>query len=514
MIALLLGCAEPSPPAFQVVSRAVLPHGAWDGLSSDATGACAWAADGRLACWRHDGRPVDGLPPRATAIAGGPAAGCGLDGGAVLCWGGLEAPVVDSPTAVAVTEGSACAVGAGGSVRCTGPLAASPPLTEVAELVAGAGTACAREPEATTCWGRRPVTFPFPRRGLAVARRGLCWVADGADLDCDVEFPGGLPAIDEVVGVSVADDHLCATRMGGRVHCVGRDRSSGLPPAEPLRDVAAAGGTTCGLRVADGSVTCWGRGYVAGVPSSGVLAMALSGDGGCAVVRGGDLACFGTSAETGQAAVPGPFRGVSVERGQACGLRSDRSAACWGNDAQRGRDALPERLAQVDAGLGVACGLTDGGEVVCAGAQAGALGPPPAGPWESVSAGALWVCAQGGGRVSCWGPKAGPPPDAGPWAAVSVGRDHACGLRADGRAACWGERWWRIPDLRFVQVAAGDEVNCGLDGDGAMACWGRVTGPPPDGRYVGLAVSTQQDAALGTLVCGRTADGHMDCAAL
>jgi hypothetical protein len=342
----------------------------------------------------------------------------------------------------------------------------------------------------------------------------VCWIGDGAVLGCDVDLPGGTPDLDEVVAVALGDDHLCTTRSGGRVHCVGRDATVGVPPPEPLRDVAAGAGTTCGLRVADGSIACWGRHYVADVPSEGVLSVALTGTGGCAVLRGGGLSCFGVPSQATPRGLAGAFRGVSLERGQGCGLRADRVAECWGSPTQRGDDSLPGHLAQVDAGIGVAIGLTDAGEVVTRGALAGALGAAPPGPWEAVGAGALWACAVGGGRVACWGPKAGPPPDKGPWTAVSVGQDHACGLRADGRASCWGRRFWRVPDVRFVRIAAGEAVNCGLDADGAMHCWGKVGRAPPAGRYVDLAVSTSADADVGSMVCGRTAAGALDCALL
>ncbi len=510
-----LACAEPPDVTLHTVSRATLPAGAWADVSMDDDGACVRTDAGEVRCWRHDGNDVKPVAGGATAVVGGPTAGCGLSEGAARCWGSVETPKTPWPAvSMVLTNGVLCTRSETGDVACggSGPLAAPPIDGGVLELSGGAGTVCARRESETVCWGEKPVRYPMARRGLALARRGSCWVRDDATLDCAVTMAGDVPEVDEVVAVTLGSNHLCATRTGGRVHCVARDSTAGVPPAEPMRDVTAHLWDTCGLRIADGSVSCWGPHYVSGVPLNGVISMSLTGNGGCALVRGGDVRCFGTLPEGSSQLVNGPFRGVSVEPGTACGLKADRTATCWGSVQLRGPDEPFERLAQVETGVGVRCGVLETGGVRCWGKAAEALGPAADGPWDSVSAGAGFVCAVGGGRIGCWGPRSGPPPDPGPWSAVSVGLDHACGLRSDGSVSCWGARFWRTPPIKFQKVAAGELLNCGLDLDGAIVCWGQGRGEPPAGRYVDLAVSTRVDSVLGTLVCARDGASNMDCA--
>ncbi|WP_419927232.1 S8 family serine peptidase [Candidatus Poriferisocius sp.] len=81
----------------------------------------------------------------------------------------------------------------------------------------------------------------------------------------------------------------------------------------------------------------------------------------------------------------------------------------------------------------------------------------------------------------------------GPWAAISTSSNHACGLRNDGTAFCWGyvphncrslaidpsypldckyhDYSVRQPEGSYSDIAAGDTFTCGLGASGAIDCW-------------------------------------------
>ncbi|MDE0206451.1 MAG: hypothetical protein OXP66_10550 [Candidatus Tectomicrobia bacterium] len=73
--------------------------------------------------------------------------------------------------------------------------------------------------------------------------------------------------------------------------------------------------------------------------------------------------------------------------------------------------------------------------------------------------------------------------------AVSTEGDHACGLREEGEAACWGSNYLgqsMPPAGIFTSVSAGGDHPCGLRETGRVTCWGsnysdQSTPPPPAG---------------------------------
>ena len=122
-------------------------------------------------------------------------------------------------------------------------------------------------------------------------------------------------------------------------------------------------------------------------------------------------------------------------------MRSDRSVACWG--AQGGGAATPPAgsFDSVSAGAGHTCGVRSNGSVACWGSNADGRATPPAGSFVSVSAGAIHTCGvRSNGSVACWGfngnGEATPP--TGSFVSVSAGRGHTCGVKSNGSVACWG----------------------------------------------------------------------------
>ena len=81
---------------------------------------------------------------------------------------------------------------------------------------------------------------------------------------------------------------------------------------------------------------------------------------------------------------------------------------------------------------------------------------------------------------------------------ISVGKTHACGLRENGAALCWGRDHHghgsrEVPaETAFRQISAGLHFTCGLRQDGTIACWGLNSdgqASPPKGAFSEIAAS-------------------------
>ena len=111
------------------------------------------------------------------------------------------------------------------------------------------------------------------------------------------------------------------------------------------------------------------------------------------------------------------------------------------------------------------------------------------------------------GRVACWGSNVSgqiTPPD-GAFIQVAAGGNHSCGLKRDGRVVCWGSS--TPPGEVFTQVAAGGNHSCGVKSDGSVACWGNNgsgQSTPPVGTFTQVAAGRVHS-------CGVKRDGSVAC---
>ena len=88
---------------------------------------------------------------------------------------------------------------------------------------------------------------------------------------------------------------------------------------------------------------------------------------------------------------------------------------------------------------------------------------------------------------------------------ITVGANHACALRENATALCWGEdpNDYGILDApaqtAFRQISAGRNFTCGLRQDATIACWGRNsagTTAPPQGSFTEIAAGPDYACAI------------------
>ncbi|HJL14138.1 MAG TPA: MopE-related protein, partial [Sandaracinaceae bacterium LLY-WYZ-13_1] len=287
-----------------------------------------------------------------------------------------------------------------------------------------------------------------------------------ADDDCDEN-------VDEEVSPAPATPEHCG---GCGLACPAGYGCDGTMCVDAAVEVDAGSDVIC-VRTHSGAVHCWGLGdwpsertVVSGV--SGATSLSVGGGQGCAVVRGGDVACWG------QEPIGGAFRSAATSI------------------------AIAETAMQVAVGDEHACALVSAGDVYCWGrndqGQLGVVGGDRSSPVmvgalgsvDEIAAGRAHTCARSGTDVQCWG-------------------DNARGQLGDGMTS---DSW--SPVMASVigadLVAVGGDTSCAGDGSG-LACWGSnrtgQTGSPPSGSAqtspadVALLTATMDLADSARIVC-------------
>ena len=87
---------------------------------------------------------------------------------------------------------------------------------------------------------------------------------------------------------------------------------------------------------------------------------------------------------------------------------------------------------------------------------------------------------------------------------ITAGKAHACALRENAAAICWGRHSddgsIDVPaETAFSQISAGRNFTCGLRQDATIACWGRNTGgkaTPPQGSFSEIAAGSGHACAV------------------
>ena len=345
--------------------------------------------------------------------------------------------------------------------------------------------------------------------------------------DGPVDTSDASVAVVGFIQISISDYHACGVVSNGDAYCWGRGLwgqlgagdsiTSALKPTKVATTLAwqyvgAGADMTCGLTTTGGAY-CWG------------LPMYFSTGTSMPFLNG----------------IPEPIDGthlfsrldVGWDAG-ACGLTTANLPICWGVDgygqvgnggASPGAPPTPvvgaPALASIARSLFDGCGITEGGAAYC---------------WGSNETGLLGV-ADSTLTTTCTGTLCSPIAVAIPGAtglvpsSLSLSTNHACGLKPDGTAYCWGNGGVNngqaspaVPlatALRFKQLAVGSGFFCGLATDAWTYCWGEnqygQTGTGAPSPQVTVPTRTAGDVKFVRLVAGVTAacgiadDGHAYC---
>lgn len=357
----------------------------------------------------------------------------------------------------------------------------------------------------------------------------------------------------------LAQETTCAVAEDGRAYCwglndngqAGQDPSieyvttpkqiGGSPSGSKWVQIASGGYQTCGIRD-DGTAWCWGNNESGQLGNNSLVNSHLP-----VLVAGGHT-----------------FSQITAGNYFSCGLRTDNKAYCWGwnqlgqvGDGSTYSDKqVPTAVAgnnsfsSIASGRNHTCGILQStGAMKCWGsADQGTLGNNVKGSQAksntpvdldmSNSPGGLsWTVLGSGlhdatcairstGEAYCWGQGnsgvlgngylPNPPLDsivARPdqpvgtsgvsgtaWTRMDVGQNHACGLRDDGTAWCWGAQavgvlgngvdnndWTgganvtagpvavdvsNLTGTKFVDLVVATQHSCGLRDDNSLWCWG------------------------------------------
>jgi alpha-tubulin suppressor-like RCC1 family protein len=418
----------------------------------------------------------------------------------------------------------------------------------------------------------------------------------GRSLPVAVTGVGGTGTLTGVKAVAVGDTHSCAVTAAGSVACWGSNEfgqlgidSGGADKASPVfvpgvaNAVAVDAGKLHGCALtAAGTVFCWGwnadgqigNGMTAGqaaaptavIGISGATAIAAGSSHSCALLAGGEVACWGQNNDgqlgkgAASATEPGPVSvagigGVGLLSGataiaagdkHSCAILTGGAVACWGDNS----------TVQLGDGSGINQPFPVSVKSAGGGSQLTGI--------AAVVAGGHHTCATTtSGGALCWGDKeygqlGAPVPDgeqlyptavtglAGPVAALAAGNNHSCALLGDGSVLCWGTRgeggvailgdgYGGLQPQPIVvttdgstvvggAVAAGFEFSCAIVG-GGVRCWGSGDygqvgngGGQPDSAvpvtvsYSGAPLSGIVEVATGSRhACARRDDGTVYC---
>jgi alpha-tubulin suppressor-like RCC1 family protein len=285
---------------------------------------------------------------------------------------------------------------------------------------------------------------------------------------------------------SVGYGQACAIKSTGGAACWGDDSSGELgngsqcTPSCPAPADLMAGSV---IDLAD----------VSAISASGSAAW---GSFTCALVPGGLVYCWGADGAgqlgNGSTATDAQLTPAVLSISQAtaiatyalggCALVSGGTVSCWGSAlaGQSGPGAQQLTPTQVPGLAGVTA-ISAGGDTACALLAAGTVDC-----WADDSDGQVGNGQSGLFNVS-------PTPVVGlaglKVTAVSVGTEHACALISDGTVWCWGDNSAgelgdgtvgaaaltpvKVLGLNdAIQISAGADFTCALESNGAVVCWG------------------------------------------
>lgn len=272
---------------------------------------------------------------------------------------------------------------------------------------------------------------------------------------------------------------------------VGLHRGGAKPEPAATVELTAGGSGACLL--ADGHATCQ---MVDGAdPDYGQMdypqvlyrSMSVGKLVTCGIEEDGDGRCWGWTSH-GQADLPRvKWRQLAMDYEHGCGIVEDGTVACWGTEYV-GENQPPPGDDWIDVGTNAAasCALDSAGVPTCWGFEPNGLLEEPAGPFVDLVVESTAACGVSeAGQIECWASakllKYLPAPSETGLSHLTLGSYHACALREDGTALCWGDDTFGqldVPGGTFRSVAAGDWFTCGARDDATVDCWGCMNEGP------------------------------------
>lgn len=267
--------------------------------------------------------------------------------------------------------------------------------------------------------------------------------------------------------------HACVLDNQRRVLCTTPMYTSGderpNAPDDQFVDIAAGGSFSCGIRT-DHRIVCWGY-----VPF------------GWGNVPFGNLKK--TQGDTGvlprkepRRSPPGRFRQIDAHISTLCAINVDGEPTCWGGGGgELFIMPMKPHLTDISVGLHHVCGITKSGTVECWGDTELGQSEAASGSFTSIDVGdySSWAVSSSG-SLRCWGVwpytanQPCSPPD-GVYRDIVAGKNHACGVKEDGRLTCWGPGENdndEFPSGRVISIDANKEGWCAILESGEPYCWG------------------------------------------
>lgn len=322
------------------------------------------------------------------------------------------------------------------------------------------------------------------------------------------------------------------------------------PSPTPTDRLASTGQQVC-VVTDDGTVECWGSGYLGAAGAAGMVqrlkatpvpgltdVVALDAGAGatCAVLTSGDVWCWGENSSgqlgdgtTTDRAQPVAVTGISdatgiavSDGGHACAVRAGGTVSCWGEgsrgqlgDGQQQDSSTPVRVAGLGAAVQVAvgqahsCALASDHTVHCWGAgtsrELGGLLPIDSAVPTQVLALPPSTVITAGGTTDVHGQPLG----------------YSCALSTDGTEWCWGTggpAGWTasVPTPTGVDDVVDIDETCAITADRQAHCvfvdpadWARWATLGP----AGVVDVTRDDVQHGSgdLTCVLSGDGSVSC---